>query len=173
MEGGWNSKLTFCFMETTHEPLHLDKRSLVQWKIMDIPTDFVWIIIFLDISFEYGYGGIFKLLRFMRNLYQSMWDHETLYADRSSKDKQLLIIPFFRNTKNMNMAGSWIFKYIFYFMEKPHEPLHLHIWSIIHWKSWPYLQGLFESLFSLTELLNVVVVKYFEVMLGQMMNCFV
>jgi hypothetical protein len=25
-------------MAGTHEPLHLDKQSFVQWKIMDIPT---------------------------------------------------------------------------------------------------------------------------------------
>jgi hypothetical protein len=37
MAGGLNVKL-FCFMEITHEPLHLDKRSLMQLKIMDIPT---------------------------------------------------------------------------------------------------------------------------------------
>jgi hypothetical protein len=41
MAGGWYLKLTFCFMVTTHEPLHLDKRSFVQWKIVDIPTSFI------------------------------------------------------------------------------------------------------------------------------------
>jgi hypothetical protein len=30
VEGGWKLKFVFCFMETTHEPLHLDKRSLAQ-----------------------------------------------------------------------------------------------------------------------------------------------
>jgi hypothetical protein len=39
---GWNLKLTFCFMEMAHELLHLNKRSLVQWKIMDMPTSFVF-----------------------------------------------------------------------------------------------------------------------------------
>jgi hypothetical protein len=43
---------------------------------------------YFDGSFEYGNGGTFKLLRWMQNLYQSMWDHEILHADRSSKDEQ-------------------------------------------------------------------------------------
>jgi len=55
-------------MATTHEPLHLDKRSFVQWKIVDIPTSFILIIIFFNGPFEYGDGGIFKLLRWMQNL---------------------------------------------------------------------------------------------------------
>jgi hypothetical protein len=58
-------------METTHELLHLDKRSLAQWKIVDIPENFVCIIILLDGPFEYGDGGNFKLLRWMQNLHQS------------------------------------------------------------------------------------------------------
>jgi hypothetical protein len=37
-------------------------------------------------------------------------------------------------------------------------------------RSWIYLHGLFELLFSLAELLNIVVVRNFEVMLGQMLN---
>jgi hypothetical protein len=45
---------------------------------------------FFNGSFEYGYGVNFKLLRWMQNLHQTPWDHETLYADRSWKDKQLL-----------------------------------------------------------------------------------
>jgi hypothetical protein len=46
-------------METAHEPLHLDKLSLVQWKIMDISTNFIWIIIFFGGAFQYGDGAIF------------------------------------------------------------------------------------------------------------------
>jgi hypothetical protein len=38
-------------METTHEPLRLGKWSLVQWKIMDVPTSFIWIIILFDKGF--------------------------------------------------------------------------------------------------------------------------
>jgi hypothetical protein len=46
-------------METTREPLNLDKRSLVQWKIMGIPTStsFILIIISFDGAFEYGGGS--------------------------------------------------------------------------------------------------------------------
>jgi hypothetical protein len=46
-------------MATTHEPLHLGKRSFVQWKIVKIPKSFIWIIILFDGAFEYG--GISKL----------------------------------------------------------------------------------------------------------------
>jgi hypothetical protein len=45
-------------METTHELLHLYKLSFVHWKIMDIPTSFIWII-FFDGAFEYGGGSKF------------------------------------------------------------------------------------------------------------------
>jgi hypothetical protein len=47
----------------------------------------------------------FKLLRWMQNLHQSMWDHEILYIDRSSKDEQLLMGAFLSKTKNTNMAA--------------------------------------------------------------------
>jgi hypothetical protein len=46
-----------------------------------------------------------KLLRWMQNLHQSMWELEILYTDRSSKDEQLLMI-FLSKTKNTNMAAS-------------------------------------------------------------------
>jgi hypothetical protein len=76
-----------------------------------MPTSFIWIIIFFNGSFKYGDGRIFKLLRWKQVLRQWMWDHEILYADRSSKDKQLLVTPPLRKkTKNTNMAGSWMFK---------------------------------------------------------------
>jgi hypothetical protein len=44
----------FCFMETAHEPLHLDKLSLVQSNIMDIRTNFIWIIILFDKAYKRG-----------------------------------------------------------------------------------------------------------------------
>jgi hypothetical protein len=47
MAFGWKLKFTFYFMDSTHEPLHLDKWSLVHWKVMDIPTRFIRIVIFL------------------------------------------------------------------------------------------------------------------------------
>jgi hypothetical protein len=73
-------------METTHESLHLDKVRYNE-RSWDIPTSFLSVITFFDGAFEYGGGGIFKPLRWMKNLHQSTWDHEMLYADRSSEDE--------------------------------------------------------------------------------------
>jgi hypothetical protein len=36
---------------------------------------------------------MFKLLRWMQNVHQSMWDHGILYADKPSEDEQLLLRP--------------------------------------------------------------------------------
>jgi glycogen debranching enzyme len=44
-----------------------------------------------------------KLLSWMQNFHQSTWNHETLYADRSSEDEQLLIRRVLRKTKHTNM----------------------------------------------------------------------
>jgi hypothetical protein len=41
----------------------------------------------------------------MQNLHQSMWDHDILYADRSSKDTQFLMRELLQKTRNM-MAES-------------------------------------------------------------------
>jgi hypothetical protein len=121
-------------METAHALLRIEKRSLVQWKI--VPTSFVWIIVFFDGPFEYGDCGNFKLLRWMQNLLRhSTWDHEMLYADRSSMDKQLLVIPLLRKTKNTNMEGGWLFKFILYFIERTLEHFNLDIRSSVHWNT--------------------------------------
>jgi hypothetical protein len=61
MAGGWMLKQTYCLMETTHEPLQLDKRNVVQWKIMRIPKSFIWINLFFNRPFKYGDGGILKV----------------------------------------------------------------------------------------------------------------
>jgi hypothetical protein len=53
--------------------------KFVQWNIVDKPTSFIWIIIFLNRPSEYADGGIFKLLRWMQDLHQSMWDHKTTF----------------------------------------------------------------------------------------------
>jgi hypothetical protein len=105
MAGGWVLKLIF-FIETIHELLHLDKRSLVQRNIVEITTSFVRIFIFLDGTFEHGDGENVKLLKWTQNLHQSTEDHKFLYSDRSSEDKQLFIRSFLRETKNTNMAGG-------------------------------------------------------------------
>jgi hypothetical protein len=46
-----------------------------------------------------------KLLRRMQNLHQSTWEHELLYTDRSSKDKQLSIRPFLSKIKKYEHGG--------------------------------------------------------------------
>jgi hypothetical protein len=39
---------------------------------------------YLDVSFEYGDGGIFKLLSWVQNLHQPTWGHEILCSDLQS-----------------------------------------------------------------------------------------
>jgi hypothetical protein len=73
----------------------------------------------------------FKLLRWMKNLHQSTWDHKILYTDRSSKDEQLLMTPFLSKTKNTNMAAVWMLKFIVCFVETTNEPLHLGKWTLV------------------------------------------
>jgi hypothetical protein len=77
-------------MATAREPLHLDEINFLQWNIVDIPTSFIWIIIFCNGPFKYGSGGIFKPLSLMQNLHHSTWDHTILYADRSLENELLL-----------------------------------------------------------------------------------
>jgi hypothetical protein len=135
MVGGWNLKLTFCSMAKTHEPSYLDKQSLVQWKVADIHTSFVWIFIFLGEPFEYGDGGIFRLPRWMQTLPQPMCDHEISYADSSSYAGQLLIRPLLRETKNTKMASCWKLKWRTYcLMETTHEPLQVDKRNSLQWK---------------------------------------
>jgi hypothetical protein len=56
-------------------------------------------------------------------------------------------------------------------METAHEPLRLHKRNLDNGLR-TYLHALFESLFYLTELLNMAVVCNSEVMLGQELNNF-
>jgi hypothetical protein len=46
-------------MEINNELLHLNKLSFLHRKIIDIPTSFIWIVIFFSGAFQYG--GISKL----------------------------------------------------------------------------------------------------------------
>jgi hypothetical protein len=48
----------------------------------------------------------FQLLRWMQNFHQSTWDHEILYTDRYSKDKQLLMRPVLSKTKKYEHGGQ-------------------------------------------------------------------
>jgi hypothetical protein len=59
MAAVWMEKFIVCSVETTHEPLHLDKWTSVQEEIMDIPITFIWIIILLHAVFKYGDGAEF------------------------------------------------------------------------------------------------------------------
>jgi hypothetical protein len=52
--GCWKLKFIFCFMETSHEPVHLGDWSFVQWRIMSLPTGFIWIIILFDEALKCG-----------------------------------------------------------------------------------------------------------------------
>jgi hypothetical protein len=68
-----------------------------------------------------------------RHCHRSVWDRESLNADRSSKRiKQLFIRP--RKTKNATIAAGWKLKFAFYFMETIHEALHWDKWSFVQWK---------------------------------------
>jgi hypothetical protein len=40
-------------MQIIYEPFHLNKLRFVQWKIVDIPTSFIWIIFLFDGALEY------------------------------------------------------------------------------------------------------------------------
>jgi hypothetical protein len=54
-----------------------------------------------------------------------MWGHEVLYADRSSKDEQIVIRLFFVWGGGNMWWGRWELKLIFSFMETGDELLHL------------------------------------------------
>jgi hypothetical protein len=129
MVGGWYLNLTFCFMATAHEPLHLDKQSFVQWKIADIPTCFIWIIISLMdvlnmvvVEFSNYWGG-WKTCN-------SQW--RTIQFCLLT-DEQLFIRPLLWESKNINVMSGWKLKFTFYFMERTYKPLHLDR-SFVHWQ---------------------------------------
>jgi hypothetical protein len=69
-------------------------------------------------------NDVFRLLKWMQNLHQSTWDHEILYADRFSKDEQLLVRPFLWKIKNTNVEGGIRLQFMFCLMETIHEPMH-------------------------------------------------
>jgi hypothetical protein len=81
----------------------------------------------------------------VQNMYYSTWDHENVYAYRSSKDEQLLTVQFLLKPKITNVEGSWKLKFIFCFKEtnswntalKSHE-----VWYTK--RAWAYQQVLFQ-----------------------------
>jgi hypothetical protein len=91
---------------------------MVKWRIMDIPTTFTWVSIFVNRAFDDS--GIFSLLRWMQNLHHLTWDHEMLYTDRPSK--QLLTRPLSWKIKiDKNMVDGWNLKFTFCFMITNHR----------------------------------------------------
>jgi hypothetical protein len=49
-------------MKTAYKPLHLNKWSLVQYKIMDTSASFIWIIFLFDGAFKYNNGAKFGVM---------------------------------------------------------------------------------------------------------------
>jgi hypothetical protein len=115
MADGWYLKLIVFFLAPTLESLHLNEQSFVQWKMMDIPKSFIWIIISVNRPFEYGDGGMFELLRWMQNLHRSTWDRKISYPDRPFEDEQFLMRQLLRKSLSMNMEDGWQLKFKFYF----------------------------------------------------------
>jgi hypothetical protein len=76
-------------MATTHEPctstneVWYNERS---WTDLQVLFES---LLPLMVLLEYGDGGVFKLLRWMKNLQKSAWNHKILYADKSSDDEQI------------------------------------------------------------------------------------
>jgi hypothetical protein len=62
------------------------------------------------------------------------------------------------------VEGGWNLNFIFRFIviETAHEQLDLGMWSLVQQK---YLQVLFESLFCFMKLLNMAMVRNFEILL--------
>jgi hypothetical protein len=69
----------------------------------------------------------------MQKFNQSTWNHENLYADRSSEYEQLSTRPLLRE-KQIENTGGWNLKFTFYFMETILEPLHVAKWSFVQIK---------------------------------------
>jgi hypothetical protein len=132
MAGSWNLKFTLC---CTDKSLTTTLRqSSVQWKITDISTSFIWIIIFFNRAYEYGNDEIFKLLRWMQNLNHWLWYHGILYAHISSEDEQLLIRPLLQKNKHTNMAGQLKFRIHILFYGDHSWTTALQKRSVIQWK---------------------------------------
>jgi hypothetical protein len=164
-------KLTFYFMAITHEPLYLDKLSFVHWKIMDIPTRFILIIIFNGPT-ENSDGGVFKLLRCMQNLRQYTCDHNILYGDRFLEDGQLLVRPFLREPKTRTWTRIKInIRILFY--GATYEPLRLDKITFRTLNDLEHNYNLYMKRYFSTELLNMTVFLSSEVMLGLTLNYFV
>jgi hypothetical protein len=124
MAGSLNLKFQFWCMEITHGPLHLDKRSSVQWKIMDIATSYIWVSIFFDEVSNLAMVG-----------FSSSWGIRKNFTNQRETMKFLMLT----NLKEMNNFKTTTFakkqtkirtcrrmiKFTYYFMKTTHEPSHL------------------------------------------------
>jgi hypothetical protein len=96
-----------------------------------------------------------------------------VYSGRSSEYEQLLIRPFLRKTKNTNMAGDWMFKYIFYFMDRTHG-LALARMKCCTLKDYGHMYKFYlNDYFVWRRFCIWRCFRHFEVMLGQTVDCFV
>jgi hypothetical protein len=94
----------------------------------------------------------------MQNLHQSTRDDEILHARRFSKDEHLLIKKFFVRNQKHEHRGELKVKIHVCFMLTTHKPIHEanEVW---YSKDQEHLQILCESLFCLTKISNVAVVR--------------
>jgi hypothetical protein len=80
----------------------------------------------------------FRHMTWKQNLHQSTWDHEILYADRSSKEEQLFIKTIYVINQKYERGGRLKVKFQILFSEETHEPLRLgtnfspHFFSLIY-----------------------------------------
>jgi hypothetical protein len=79
----------------------------------------------------------FRHMRWIQNLHQSTWDHEILYADRSSKEERLFIKTIHVINQKYERGGLLKVKIQILFSEETLEPLRLgttrspHFFSLI------------------------------------------
>jgi hypothetical protein len=136
-------------MKTTHEPLHLDKRSLVQWKIMNYLSNYflwqrLWIWRWWDFQTFYVYV---KLALFNMGLWNFVCRQIFKWWTASNET------TFAKDEKYEH--GGWfnVKIHILCFMETSHEALHLGKGSFFtvkdHGYTWKFY---YISLISVAEL---------------------
>jgi hypothetical protein len=79
--------------------------------LVDIPTSFIWIVIFFGEVFDMSMG----FLNSSSGCKTCTSQHSTMCFGRSVKDDQLVIRPHLRKTSNTNMVGGWKSKFKFNF----------------------------------------------------------
>jgi hypothetical protein len=109
-------------METTHEMLHLDKLSLVQWKIMGTPKSLTWIIIFFNGPFTIMDAKLAPI-----NVRPSNFVCWQIFKETTSNKTT------FEKKEKYEHCGRFKVKIHIYFMETAHELLHLDILNVVHW----------------------------------------